>query len=64
MVEAKRVTPRVNNIDIRVYFLQENFDNGLFVPKYENFSVMRKYMFAKPCLGPIINWITNVLLIS
>ena len=40
VVEAKRVTPRVKHIDIPVYFLQEQFDNGLFLPKYENSSVM------------------------
>ena len=34
VVEAKRVTPRVKHIDIKVCFLQEQFDNGLFLPKY------------------------------
>ena len=34
VVEAKIVTPRVKHIDIIVYFLQECFDNGLFIPKY------------------------------
>ena len=32
VVEAKRVTNRVKNIDIPVCFLQEQFDNGLFIP--------------------------------
>ena len=34
IVEAKRVTPRVKNIDITVCFLHEQFENGLFMPKY------------------------------
>ena len=33
VVESKRVTPRVKHIDIPVCFLQEQFDNGLFLPK-------------------------------
>ena len=53
-VEAKIVTPRVKHIEILVYFLQEQFDNGLFVPKYENSSVMPEDICTKPCSGPII----------
>ena len=34
VVEAKRVTPRVKHIDITVCFLQLQFYNGLFLPKY------------------------------
>ena len=34
VVDAKIVTPSVKHIDILVYFLQEKFDNGLFLPKY------------------------------
>ena len=40
VVEAKIVTPRVKHIDIPVFFLLEQFYNGLFVPKYEKSSVM------------------------
>ena len=54
MVEDIRVTPRVKHIDISVYFLQELFDNGIFVPKYENYSVMPESMCTKSCLGLII----------
>ena len=32
IVEAKIVTTRVKYIDIPVCFLQEKFDNGLFLP--------------------------------
>ena len=32
--EAKRVTTRVKEIEITVFFIQEQFDNGLFLPKY------------------------------
>ena len=40
VLEAKIVTPRVKHIDIPVCFLQEKFDNSLFLPKYEKSSVM------------------------
>ena len=62
-VEAKRVTPRVKHIDIPVCFLQEQFDNGLFIPKYEKSSVIPEDMCTKPCSGPIISrstkWMTG-----
>ena len=63
VVEAKIVTPRVKHIDIPVCFLQEQFDNGLFLPKYENSSVMPVDMCIKPFSGPIITrsnkWMTG-----
>ena len=59
VVEAKIVTPRVKHIDITVCFLQEQFDNGLFIPKCENSSVMPADMCTKPCSGPIIIWRTK-----
>ena len=43
-VEAKTVTPIVKHIDIPVYFPQENFDNVLFIQKYEKSSFMREDM--------------------
>ena len=55
-VEAQIVTPRVKHIDIPVYFLQHQFDNGLFFPKYERSSVMPIDMCTKPCSDPIISW--------
>ena len=55
IVEAKNFTPRVKRIDIPVCFLQEQFDNGLFIPKYENSSAMPADMCTKPCSGPIIS---------
>ena len=62
-VEAKIVTLRVKHVDIHVWFLQEEFDNGLFIPKYEKSSVMTEDMCTKPCLGPIISrstkWMTG-----
>ena len=54
VVEAKIVTPRVKYIDIPVCFLQEIFDNGLVLPKYEKSSVMPADICTKPCSGPII----------
>ena len=63
VVEVKRFTPRVKHIDITVGFLQEQFDNGLFLPKYENSSVMPADMCTKPCSGLIISqgnkWMTG-----
>ena len=54
VVEAKRVTPRVKHIYIPVYFQQEQFDNGIFLQKYEKSSIMSEDMCNKPCSGPII----------
>ena len=34
VVEAKIFIPRVKDIDILVYFILEQFDNGLFIAKY------------------------------
>ena len=63
VVEVKIVTNRVKHIDSPVCFLQEQFDNGLFLLKYENSSVMPAYMCTKPCSGPIISrgkkWMTG-----
>ena len=53
------VTPRVKHIDIPVCFLQEKFDNGLFLPKYEKSSVMPEDMCTKPCSVPITSLITK-----
>ena len=38
-----------------VCFIQENFDNGIFVPKYDKSSVMPEDMCTKPFTGPIIS---------
>ena len=40
VVEVKRVTPRVKHIDIFICFLQEQFENGIFVTKYEKYSII------------------------
>ena len=42
------VNTRVKKINILVYFLQEQFDNGIFITKYENSSVMLVDMCTKP----------------
>ena len=55
VVEPKRVTPRVKHIKIAVRFLQELFDNGIFVPKYEKYCAVPEDMCAKLCSGPIIS---------
>ena len=49
VIEAKRVTPIVKHIGIPVCFLQEQFENCLFFPKYENSSAMPADMCTKPC---------------
>ena len=54
VVEAKRVTPRIKYIYIQFCFLLEKFDNGVFLQKYDNSSVMPLDMCIKPCSGPII----------
>ena len=54
VVEHKRVTPIVLKIDIPVCFLQEQFDNGLFLPKDEKSSIMSADIYTKPCSAPII----------
>ena len=61
VVEYKRVNPRVKHIDILVCFLQDKFDNGLFLPKYEKSSVMPADMCNKPYSGPIISRSTKLM---
>ena len=57
--EAKRVTPRVKHIDITICYLKNQFDNGLFLPKYENSIVIPADMCTKPYSGPIISRINK-----
>ena len=59
VVEAKRVTPRVKKFEIPVCFLQYFFDNDLFIPRYETYSVMLADMCTKPCSGTILIWSTK-----
>ena len=59
VVEVKIFTPRFKYIDIPVYLIQGQFTNGVFVPKYENYSVMPQDMCTKTCSVLIISWITN-----
>ena len=56
---AKRVTPRVKNIDIPVCFLQKQYGNGIFIPVYEKYVIVVSSMSKKLCLGPIISHITK-----
>ena len=55
VVEAKIVTPRDKRIDIPIYFLQEQFENGIFFPKCYKTTFMLADMCTKPCTGPIIS---------
>ena len=63
VVESRIFSHRVKHIDINVYFLQEQFENGIFVPKYAKSSVMPIDMCTKPRSGLIISrsnkWITG-----
>ena len=59
VVDDRTVTTRFKHVDITVCFKQEQFDNGLFVPKYENSSVMLVYMCTKICSGIIISQINK-----
>ena len=63
VVEAKVVTPRVKHIDIHVCFIQERFENSIFVPKYEKSNVIPVDMCTKPWSGPVISlsnkWMTG-----
>ena len=65
VVKAKMLTPTVKQIDIPVFFLQEKFYNGLFVPKYENYGVIPADICTKPCSGSIISpdtkWMTGFI---
>ena len=63
VVGAKRVTPRLKHIYIPVCYVQEQFDNVLFLQKYDNSIVMPSDVCTKPCSGPIIirstKWMTG-----
>ena len=59
VVVSKIVTPRVKHIEITVYLIQEQFDNGIFVPKYEKSSVIPEDMCTKSYSGTTISWITK-----
>ena len=61
VVEAKIVTPRVKHIDITVCFLPEQFENRLFIQKYDKSSVITEDMFTKLCAGPIISRSTKCM---
>ena len=58
-VKAQIITPIIKHVDIPVYFLLEKFYNGLYIPKYDNSSVMPEDVCTKPCSGPIISWSTK-----
>ena len=61
VVEDKMVTPGFKHIYIPVCLLQEQFDNGLFVPKYNKSSIMPADMCKKTCPAPIISWSTKYM---
>ena len=52
VVEAKRVTPRLKQINIHVCLKKIN---GIFIQKYDKSSVMLADLCTQPCSGPIIS---------
>ena len=54
VVEYKIFTPRVKTLTLLSKFLQEKFENGNIVPKYEKTSFMPVDVCTKPCSVPII----------
>ena len=58
LIESKK-------IDIPVYFIPEQFDNGCFVTKYEKSSVMAEDICIKLYSVPIISrsnkWMTRLI---
>ena len=61
VVESKRVTPRVKHVDITVCFIQEKFENVIFIPEYDMYSVMPADICTKPYSGSIISWIAKCM---
>ena len=61
VVGAKIVTPGVKHIYIPVCFILEQFENGIFVPKYEKSSVIMADICTKPCAGTIISRSTKYM---
>ena len=51
----------LKNVHIPVCFLQQQIYNGIFLPKYEKYSVMLVDMCTKPCSGPIISQSTKYM---
>ena len=49
VIEAQRVTHRVNQNDIPVCFVLKKFDNCLFITKNEKSSVMQEDMCTRLC---------------
>ena len=52
VVEAKRVTHRVKNIYTLV-FLQYQYDNGIFIPKYDKSVIVTAFMWKTPDQVPL-----------
>ena len=55
VVESKIVTPTVKHNDITIYFLLEQFENSIFVLKYDKSSFITEDKCTKSCSGPIIS---------
>ena len=49
----------MKHIDIPVCFLQEQYDNGQFITKYDKYILIPADMCTKPFSGPIFCFITK-----
>ena len=54
VVDENIVTPKVKHTTIPVFFLQEQYGNGIFIPKYDKYVTMLEGICTKTFLGTII----------
>ena len=40
VVDSKRVTTRVKHINIPDSFIQDQYENGLYIPKYDKYNII------------------------
>ena len=59
IIKSKLVTPRKKHINIPVCFIQEKYDNGLFIPKYDKCIIISDDFCTKPFPGSIIYFSTK-----
>ena len=49
LLKLKELLLELKTLKFLSFFLQAQFDNGIFVPKYENYSVTPADMCTKTC---------------
>ena len=64
VVGSNIVTPMAKHINVPVCFIQEQCENVLFIPKYDQSATISDDKCTRPCSGPIINiiniWMTGL----